>query len=156
VRPESKDPLPGVFIIPSWMGPNENTRKKAERVAEMGYVVYLADLYSENVRPTSPAEAAAAAGQLRQDRALMRKRVLAAFDHFRSIAPENGVAENQFAAIGFCFGGGAILELARTGAPLAAFVSFHGDLQSPTLSGDSGKIAGKVLVLHGADDPAVP
>lgn len=156
VRPANDASLPGLFMVPNWMGPNEDTQAKAEQIARMGYVVYLADVYSTEVRPTNSREAAAAAGHLREDRGLMRQRALAAYDHFRKIAPEYGVSADQFAAIGFCFGGGAVLEMARAGAPLDAVVTFHADLNSPTLEADSSNITGKVLVLHGADDPYVP
>ena len=86
----------------------------------------------------------------------MRARVRAGHEHFLSLAGTTGVPAGHYAAIGFCFGGGAILEYARTGADLAAFVSFHGDLLSPTLASDSAAITGRVLVLHGDADPVVP
>lgn len=156
VAPDTKEPLPGVFMVPNWMGVTDAAKEKAARIADMGYVVYVADLYSKDVRPKNSEEASAAASALRSDRTLMRKRLQAALDHFQSLEKEFPIRPGEYAAIGFCFGGGAILELARTGAPLKAFVSFHGDLTSPTLETDSKNIKGSVLVLHGADDPFVP
>jgi dienelactone hydrolase len=148
--------LPGVLMIPNWMGVTDNAIAKASKVAAMGYTVYIADLYTAAVRPQNAKEAGAAAGSVRADRALMRSRTQAAFDHFRSLAAETGVPEGNYAALGFCFGGGAALEFARSGAPLKAFVSFHGDLLSPTLADESKNIVGHVLVLHGDIDPYVP
>jgi dienelactone hydrolase len=148
--------LPGVLMVPNWMGVTDAAIAKASKVAAMGYTVYVADLYTAEVRPKNAKEAGAAAGAVRADRALMRARTQAAFDHFRSLAVETGVPEDNYAAIGFCFGGGAVLEFARTGAPLKAFVSFHGDLLSPTLADDAKNTAGRVLVLHGDADPYVP
>ncbi len=156
VAPEGARGLPGVLMVPNWMGVSDAAVEQAGRVAAMGYVVYVADLYTAAVRPTGPAEAGVAAGALRADRALMRARTRVALEHFQSLASETGVPDGRYAAIGFCFGGGAVLEFARTGAPLRAFVSFHGDLLSPTLEQDSGKITGSVLVLHGDADPLVP
>lgn len=148
--------LPGVLMVPNWMGVTDNAIAKASKVAALGYTVYIADLYTAATRPANPREAGATAGALRADRTLMRARAQAAFDHFQSLAADTGVPADNYAAIGFCFGGGAILEFARTGAPLKAFVSFHGDLVSPTLANDSKHIAGRVLVLHGDADPFVP
>lgn len=156
VAPEGARGLPGVLMVPNWMGVSEAAVEQAARVAALGYVVYVADLYTATVRPTGPAEAGVAAGALRADRDLMRARTRVALEHFQSLAGETGVPEGRYAAIGFCFGGGAVLEFARTGVPLRAFVSFHGDLLSPTLERDSGKIVGSVLVLHGDADPLVP
>lgn len=156
VMPAEGRGLPGVLMVPNWMGVTEAAIAKAAKVAAMGYVVYVADLYTAAVRPADAQEAGAAAGAVRADRALMRTRAQAAFDHFRSLAGETGVPEGKYGAIGFCFGGGAVLEFARAGAPLRAVVSFHGDLLSPTLAADSRNILGSVLVLHGDADPFVP
>lgn len=146
---------PGVLMVPNWMGPTEASLKKAQSVAARGFVVMMADMYGVDVRPQDSKEAGAAAGAVRADRGLMRTRGLAALNQLRS-AEEIPLLPDQIAAIGFCFGGGTVLELARAGADLDAVVSFHGDLLSPTLDSDSGRISAKVLVLHGADDPYVP
>lgn len=156
VRPAGNAALPGVLMVPNWMGVTAGAIAKASKVAALGYTVYVADVYTAAVRPKNAAEAGQAAGTLRADRALQRARTQAAFDHFRSLAAETRVPDDHYAAIGFCFGGGTVLEFARAGAPLRAFVSFHGDLTSPTLAADSGNITGRVLVLHGDADPYVP
>jgi dienelactone hydrolase len=149
------DPLPGILMVPNWMGPTAASLEKAKEVAEEGFVVMMADVYGTGVRPTNAQEASKAAGALRGDRGLMRARGTMALDAFRS-AEGVPLKREQIAAIGFCFGGGAILELGRTGADLDAIISFHGDLLSPTLEADAGATKAAVLVLHGAADPYVP
>jgi len=146
---------PGVMMVPNWMGPSEQSVEKAARVAGDRYVVFMIDMYGRHIRPTNTDEAAAAAGAVRSDRKLMRKRVNAALETFRGLATQAPVDVTRMAAIGFCFGGGTVLELARSGAELDGVVSFHGNLDTPD-PGDAANITAKVLVLHGADDPLVP
>ena len=149
------DDRPAILMVPNWMGPTRASLEKAMRVAGDDYVVMMVDLYGVDVRPQNMEEASEAAGVLRGDRKMMRERMKKALKVFLS---EKGLPlkDGQVAAIGFCFGGGAVLEFARTGADLDAVVSFHGDLSSPTLAEDSEEIEGSVLILHGADDPFVP
>ena len=151
----SPEKRPGILMVPNWMGPTPASLKKAQYVASMGYVVMMVDMYGTNVRPENSKEAGEAAGVVRGDRPLMRERALRALSEFRAF---EGIPlkDDDIAAIGFCFGGGTVLELARAGADVDAVISFHGDLLSPTLEADSGKITAKVLVLHGAEDPYVP
>ena len=157
VYPETDGaPKPGILMIPNWMGPSEGSLEKAKLIAGDDYVVMMADVYSVEVRPQNGSEAGAAASALRSDRALMRERVAHALDVFVRQADSVGLDPDRLAAIGFCFGGGAVLEFARSGAELDAVVSFHGDLISPTLEADAAKTQAKVLVLHGAADPYVP
>jgi len=152
---DEDDDRPGILMVPNWMGPTRASLEKAMRIAGDDYVVMMVDLYGTDIRPQNQDEAAAAAGVLREDRELMRERMAKAESVFLA---QTGVPleEGELAAIGFCFGGGAVLEYARTGADLDAVVSFHGDLLSPTLAEDSRNIRASVLVLHGADDPFVP
>jgi len=154
--PQSEDPKPGILMIPNWLGPTNASLAKARQVAGDDYTVMMVDMYGVDTRPTGPQEASAAAGAVRADRAMMRKRAQRALDAFRAEAEAVSLDPNRVAAIGFCFGGGAVLELGRSGADLAAIVSFHGDLASPTLEEDAGETRASVLVLHGADDPYVP
>ena len=146
-------PRPGLLMVPNWLGATDRAAEKAARAASDKYVVFVADLYGKDMRPSGPEDAGKFAGALRGDRPLMRKRTQASLDEL--LKRSDKVDTRQVGAIGFCFGGGAILELARSGAPLSAFVSFHGNLDTPN-PGDNGNIKGSVLVLHGADDPAVP
>jgi len=143
---------PGVVVIHDWMGPSDFTRQRADGLARMGYIALAADIYGKGVRPKDAKEAATLAGQYKNDRALLRARAQAALDALMA-QPETDRA--RVAAIGFCFGGTAALELARSGAALDGVVSFHGGLDTPNPQ-DARQIRGKILALHGADDPFVP
>jgi dienelactone hydrolase len=143
---------PGVVIYHQWMGVTGYERMRAEQLAKLGYVAFVADLYGKGVRPASPKDAGAESGKYRADRALLRARTQAALVALRR---QPAVDPAKVAAIGYCFGGGAALELARSGADVSGVVSFHGSLDTPTPQ-DAKNIKGKVLVLHGADDPYVP
>lgn len=143
---------PGVLVVHQWMGPTDHEYGVAERLAEMGYVALVADVYGQDVRPTSPQEAGAQAGKYRADRALMRARVNAGLD---ALKKQSRVDAAKVAAVGYCFGGGAVIELARSGTALSGVVSFHGNLDTPAPA-DAKNIKTRLLVLHGADDPHVP
>ena len=142
---------PGVLVIPDWMGVSEPYKKIADKLAEMGYVAVVADIYGKGVRPSNNQEAAAEATKYKTDRKLLRERVLAGL---AELMKNPNVDQSRIAAIGYCFGGTTALELARSGAPVLGVVSFHGGLDSPSPA-DGKNIKGKVLVLHGADDPFV-
>lgn len=146
---------PGLLMVPNWLGVTDQSAEKAARAASDKYVVFMADLYGKAVRPSNPEEARAAATAVRGDRPLMRKRTQAAVDVFKAQGASVALDSSRMAAIGFCFGGGAVLELARAGGDLKAFVAFHGNLDTPNPA-DAAQIKAPVLVLHGADDPAVP
>ncbi len=148
----AKGPRPGVLIVHQWMGPTDYERMRARQLAELGYVAFVADVYGKGVRPASAKEAGTLAGSYKADRARLRGRVAAGLDALTS----SGKADpRRLAAIGYCFGGTAVLELARSGAGVAGVVSFHGGLDSPNPA-DGKNIKARVLVLHGADDPFVP
>ncbi len=143
---------PGIVLVHDWLGLGENTKARAEQLAELGYIAFAADIYGKGVRPKSMEEASKLAGSFREgDRKLLRARGLAALDTLKAQA---GVDPNNLAILGYCFGGTAALELARSGAPLKGTISFHGGLSTPK-SEDAKNIKGKVLALHGADDPFV-
>jgi dienelactone hydrolase len=145
------DRRPGVLIVHAWMGPGQHEREVAEMLASHGYVAFIGDIYGTSTRPTTRQEAGAAAGKFRSNRALQRARANAALARMKQhprVDPANT------AALGFCFGGGTVLELARSGADTRAVISFHGNLDTPT-PGDIKGFGGHVLVLHGADDPGV-
>ena len=143
---------PGVLIAHQWKGLGDYEKMRAEMLAQRGYVVLCADVYGKGVRADNPKDAAALAGKYKGDRKLLRARINAALDFLRR---QERVQPQQIAAIGYCFGGTTVLELARSGAEVKGVVSFHGGLSSPTPP-DAARIKGKVLVLHGADDPNVP
>ncbi|MDP3153986.1 MAG: dienelactone hydrolase family protein [Archangium sp.] len=144
---------PGLVLVPNWLGVNEANIKQAELVAARGYVVFVADMYGTTVRPKNQEEAGKAAGAVRGNRPLMRQRVNKALQML--LAARAPLDVKKVGAIGFCFGGTGALELARSGAKVGGVVSFHGGLGSPTPD-DAKNITGKVLALHGADDPNVP
>lgn len=143
---------PGVLVVPDWKGLGDFAKEKAEELAATGYVALAVDMYGGGLIAQDNEEAARLAGPLKGNRAEMRARVRAAFE---ILAAHPQVLPEKIAAIGFCFGGTTVLELARSGAPVAGVVSFHGNLDTPDPA-DAKQIRGKVLVLHGADDPYVP
>ena len=140
---------PGVLIVHQWFGLTDYEKHRAEQLAALGYVAFCADIYGKDARPKNVQEAGAQAGKYKNDRALLRARVNAALD----VLEKNELVDTgRVAAIGYCFGGTTVLELARSGATLNGVVSFHGGLDSPTPT-DGKNIKCKVLVLAGADDP---
>jgi len=141
---------PAVLVAPNWMGMTDG-----ELVAENRYVVFVADMYGVGTRPADFGEAAALANPLRADAIEQRKRVKAAFETMIAQAKARNLIDGRRAAIGFCFGGGNVLELARDGADLAAAVSIHGDLKT-ALPAAKGRIKAALLVAHGAPDPVAP
>ena len=142
----------GVMVVHEWTGIDSYVRQRVEQLAELGYVAFAADIYGKGIRPKNEQEAAAQAKIYRSDRQLLRDRALAGL---QVLQKNQQVNPSQVAAIGYCFGGGTVLELARSGANVAGVVSFHGNLDTPNPS-DAKNIQGRVLVLHGADDPLVP
>lgn len=147
-----KGKRPGVLVIHEWKGLGDYEKRRAEQLAALGYVAFAADIYGKGVRPATPEMAAKEAAKYRgSDRGPMRARAAAGLEqlaHFPQVDP------NRLAVIGYCFGGTGALELARSGAKLLGTVSFHGGLNTPNAA-DARNITGKVLVLHGADDPNV-
>ncbi len=151
---DHKGPRPGLLMAPNWMGISAGAEEIAKSVAAKGYVVLIADLYGQSVRPQNGDEAGAAMMPLKADRALLRQRMAVAFEQLQAQG-EAAVDTSKLATFGFCFGGCCALELARSGAPVKAAVSFHGSLDTPNVN-DAKNIKGSVLVLHGASDPLVP
>jgi dienelactone hydrolase len=144
---------PGVLVVHEWYGLGKHAKTKAEELAKLGYVALAADIYGKGIRPQTNEEAAKIAGEYRSgDRKLLRARAQAGLDELKK---QPLVDPNQTAAIGFCFGGTTVLELARSGADVSGVVSFHGGLNTPNPQ-DAKNIKAKVLALHGADDPFVP
>ena len=143
---------PAVLIVHDWMGVGPYVKKRAEQLARLGYVAFAADIYGKGVRPSAPKDAGAEAGKYKQDRAMFRQRLLAGY---RTLLEQRQVDGQRTAAVGYCFGGTGVLELARAGADLDGVVSVHGGLDSPTPA-DGQNIKAKVLILHGAEDPYVP
>jgi dienelactone hydrolase len=142
---------PGILIVHQWMGLTDYEKMRARQLAELGYVAFAADIYGKNVRPQNMEEAAEQAGKYRSNRQLLRERAAAGLNWLRQ---HELTDSTRVAAIGYCFGGGTVLELARSGAHVNGVVSFHGNLDTPDPE-DARQIIGKVLVCHGAEDPHV-
>ena len=143
---------PGILLIHDWTGLQEYAKDRARQIAnELGYICFAADVYGKGVRPENPQECGVQAGIYRGDRTLFRQRLNDALTELKKLP---GCHPDQIAAIGYCCGGTGVIELARSGADVQGVVSFHGGLDSPKPE-DGQNIKGKVLVLHGADDPFV-
>lgn len=142
---------PGLVMVPNWYGVNDQAIKKAEMIAGRQYVILLTDMYGQDVRPTDSDGAKAAVQPLYADRKLMRHRINTALAQLKAQAGTAPLDVGKLAAIGFCFGGSAVLDLARSGADVAAVVSFHGALEAgkPALA---DHFKARVLAMNGADD----
>lgn len=143
---------PGVLVVHEWNGLQSYAKKRTEQLAKLGYVAFAADIYGKGIRPKNIEESSKQATIYRQDRKLLRERAKAALQVLQKYSLTDS---KRIAAIGYCFGGGTVLELARSGANINGVVSFHGNLDTPNPN-DAKNIQAKVLVLHGADDPYVP
>jgi len=141
---------PLVLLIHDWDGLTGYEVKRAEMLAALGYEVFAVDLFGKGVRPTELAEKQQRTGALYNDRARMR----ALLDGALVAAKAKGGNVENAVAMGYCFGGAAVLELARSGAPLQGFVAFHGGLTTPA-GQDYSRVKGSVLVLHGTADASV-
>ena len=145
-------PRPGVMVAPTFKGQSGFETQKAELLAALGYVGFAIDIYGQGKRATTPAEASTLMAVLNSDRALLLKHMQLATKTIRQL-PQ--VDESKVAAIGFCFGGKCVLDLARSGVDICAVVSFHGIYDPPPLAG-AETIQAAVLVLHGWEDPLAP
>jgi dienelactone hydrolase len=143
---------PGVVVFPEAFGLSDHARKRAERLAQLGYVALAADPHGEGFVYEDMASISPVMQALFADRSMWRSRAKAALDALVACPQVDGA---RLGAIGFCFGGTTCLELARSGASLRAITTFHAGLNTG-LPEDAGRIRAKVLVCHGAEDPLVP
>jgi dienelactone hydrolase len=143
---------PGVIVVHEWWGLNRYIKNRAAELARLGYIAFAIDMYGKGENTNDPKKAGKLSGVFVKDRRAMRERAKAGLDVFRR---NNLVDPKRIAAIGYCFGGTTVLELARSGAGLKGVASFHGELDTPN-PGDARNIRGSVLVLQGADDPFSP
>lgn len=140
---------PGILVVHEWWGLNDYVKHRAEQLAQLGYVAFAADMYGQGKSTDHPEEAGAMMEVVRKNQATWLGRANAAV---QTLKAQNNVDPTRIAAIGYCFGGATVLQLAFSGADLAAVVSFHGALLVP----DSAKaVKAKILILHGADDSFV-
>jgi dienelactone hydrolase len=142
-------PRPGVIIVHDWRGLTDYTKKRADMLAQLGYVAFAADIYGKGVHPNSVPEYASTMAPYKADRLLYRARVHAGYDAFLQ-QPE--VDPTRIAAIGYCFGGTGVIEMARDGLPLRGVVSFHGGLDARPVT-DGKVMTAPILALCGEADP---
>jgi dienelactone hydrolase len=155
-RNEGGERLPGLVMAPNWMGVTNDAVSRAVAFAEHGYVVFVADVYGVDHRPASTEAAAFLANEIRAKPVEARRRMLKALAMLEQEGTRRSLLVPRLrAAVGFCLGGGNVLELARAGAPIQAAISIHGDLTT-LLPATAGAIRASVLALHGALDPIVP
>jgi dienelactone hydrolase len=147
-----QDLRPAVLVIPEWWGLDDYPKHRADQLAKMGYVAFVADIYGGGKNTQDPKQAGAWATPFLTDRKLYRTREMAGLD---TLLSQKYVDKSRVAAIGYCFGGTGVLELARAGAPLVGVVSFHGGL-SRTADEGPDNIKAKILVCQGGADPMVP
>ena len=148
ISPSAKAPL--VVLIHDWDGLTDYEVKRARMLADAGYAVFAADLFGAGVRPTEVKDRRQHTGELYKDRNKMRALMNGALE----TAAQQGARIDNAVAAGYCFGGAAVLEWARSGAGLKGFVTFHGGLKTPE-GQDYSKTAGSLLILHGSADSAI-
>jgi dienelactone hydrolase len=139
---------PGVLVVHEWNGLGHYAQSRARQLAKLGYVAFAADIYGKGVRPATAEESKAESGKFYADRKLLRERVNAGLDQLEK---NELVDSSKIAAIGYCFGGTTVLELGRSGAPVAGIVSFHGGLGNP-VPADDKNIKAKLLICQGGAD----
>lgn len=141
--------VPGVLVIPEWWGVNAYVKSRADQLAQLGYVAFVADMYGEGKSTEDPKQAAKWAASF--EGPLMAQRARAGLDQLSQVQQ---VDQSKLAAIGFCFGGSAVQVLAYTGAPLRGIASFHGDPVDAPASA-KGKVKARFLIMNGAIDKMV-
>lgn len=146
--------LPVVIVCHAWDGLNDEVRDKAARLAEAGYIAFAMDVYGDGKTMSDMSELEATLTPYMADRAMLLERMQAAAAAAKTIP---GADVSRIGAMGYCFGGLAVLDLARAGGDgVSSFVTFHGGLEGNTLDNNPATLDCKVLVLHGEDDPLVP
>lgn len=143
---------PGILVAHEWGGCGEYMHNRCKMLAEMGYVAFALDVFGKGVRAATFPDCEKISKPYYEDRQLTRRRAKAGLD---VLAKQPNVDASKIAAIGYCFGGIVVLELARSGADVRGSVAFHGQLSTPNPA-DAKNIKGKVLICHGAIDPVVP
>ena len=148
ISPSNQAPF--VLLIHDWDGLTDYEVKRANMLADSGYAVFALDLFGAGVRPTEMKDKRQHTGELYKDREKMRALMKGALDTAKS----RGANIENAVAFGYCFGGAAVLELARSGADLKGFATFHGGLKTPQ-GQNYTKTRGKILILHGSADKAI-
>jgi dienelactone hydrolase len=148
----AKGKHPGILVVHEWWGHNEYARKRARMLAERGYTALALDMYGDGKQAQHPDDAGKFAGEVSQNAALAKARFDAAYD---LLGKEKSVDAASIAAIGYCFGGSVVLNMARAGVPLKAVASFHGGL-STQQPAEPGKVKARIATFTGEDDPMIP
>jgi dienelactone hydrolase len=143
---------PGVLVVHEWWGLNEYARYRAEKLAGIGYVAFALDMYGEGKVTQNPKEASEWSKQITANARQWQQRARAGLD---VLMKDPRADHNRIVAIGYCFGGSTVQQLAYSGAPVKAVVSFHGSLLLPEGS-QAGQTMAKMLICHGAADPFIP
>ncbi|MEP0909036.1 dienelactone hydrolase family protein [Leptolyngbya subtilissima ST-M1] len=143
---------PLVLLVHDRDGLGDYEKRRTQMLAEQGYAAFAVDLFGQGVRPTNPDEARAQTSTLYGDRATLRARLMAGLAQAQA---QTGIDSSQVVAIGYCFGGAAVLEMARAGMDVDGFVSFHGSFETPE-GQDYSQTQGRILILHGSVDSAAP
>jgi len=146
-----KGKRPGIIVVHEWWGHNDYAKKRARMLAGLGYSAIALDMYGNGKTASHPKDAGMFSGEVKKNMAVAEKRFMAAYNLLQK---QGHVAKDKIAAIGYCFGGGIVLEMARRGVDLGGVVSFHGSLGSKSPAKE-GKVKAKVLVLNGEADPFV-
>ena len=147
-----KGKRPGVLVVHEWWGLNDYARKRAQMLAELGYTVLAVDMYGDGKTAAHPDDAGKFSSEVMKNFDVGKARFMAAMDFLKH---EATVDPDRIAAIGYCFGGGVVLNMARQSVDLKGVASFHGSL-APIKPAQPGTVKAKILVLHGADDKFIP
>ena len=145
-----KGKRPAIIVVPEWWGNNEYAKMRARKLAELGYIAIAVDMYGDGKIAANPTDALAFATPFYKDPQLGKGRIEAAVNKIKEYSQTD---DTKLAAIGYCFGGAQVLNLARLGEDLKGVVSFHGNLLGVPL--DKTKLKADILVCHGAADPFV-
>jgi dienelactone hydrolase len=148
----TKDKRPGVVVVHEWWGITKHVHGEARKLAEQGYTAFIADMYGDAKTADNPKDAGALSGGVMKDPQAMQARFDAARD---ALARHATVDPGRIGAVGYCFGGAVVLNMARAGADLAGVAAFHAGLGANVGAAVPGKVKAKLLVLNGADDPFV-
>jgi len=147
-----KGQRPAVLIVHEWWGHNDYARDRARQLAQLGYVAMAVDMYGDGKQATHPDDAKKFSSEISNDIELAKQRFIAAM---AILQQQELVEKNRIAAIGYCFGGAVVLNMAREGVDLRGVVSFHGSLATNRFA-TPGSVKARILVAHGAEDPFVP
>ena len=143
---------PGIIMVHEWWGITPHIHNEARKYAQAGYTAFIADMYGDAKTADNPKDAGALAGGVMKDPKAMESRFNAAR---ATLAKQASVNPQSIGAVGYCFGGAVVLNMARTGADLAAVAGFHASLGLNTPAPAPGTVKAKILILNGADDPFV-